>query len=233
MTKVKKNSVDEYNTPFATALRELLDSSGISQSVLADYIGVTRQAISSYSLGTSLPDIEKFEKIADYFRVSTEYLLGRTGIKKADASKQAAAAYLSLSEEAIDAIYNLQGFHLEQSIENDYKLTVKENEPLPEIFSDWLAKADLSELMSNVWQTLCSTITAQDSGWNNDNYILNEKQKDSIADLKEHGYITLSMTQQVSFFSQSATDIFNRSIDKMISETMQMVNEQNQAEGGQ
>lgn len=233
MAKVKKNSQDEYNAPFATALRGLLDSSGISQSVLADYIGVTRQAISSYSLGTSLPDIEKFEKIADYFDVSTEFLLGRTGIKKADTSKQATAAYLGLSEEAIDAIHSLQGFHLEQNIENDYKLTVKESEPLPEIFSEWLAKADLSELMSNVWQTLCSTIAAQDSGWNSTNYILSSKQKEAIADLKEHGYTTLSMTQQVSFFSQSATDIFNKSIDKMIGETIQMVNEQNQVEGGQ
>lgn len=233
MARVKKNSHNEYNAPFATRLRELLDQSAIPQTALANYIGVTRQAVSSYSLGTSVPDIEKFEKIADYFEVSTEYLLGRTDIKKADASKQATAEYLGLSEEAIDAIHNLQGIHLEQNIENDYKLTVKEKEPLPEIYSDWLATADLSELMSNVWKMLCSTIAMQNSAWSSDKYVLNEKQKESILDLKQHGYITLSTPEQVSFFSQSATEIFNKSIDKMVSETIQMVNEKNEAEGEQ
>ncbi len=116
MPRVKKTGFsDNYHAPFAERLRVLIEASNIPQSALAEYIGVTRQAVSSYSLGTSLPDIEKFEKIADYFDVSTEYLLGRTDIKKADASKQAAAEYLGLSEGAIDAIHGLQGVHLEQT----------------------------------------------------------------------------------------------------------------------
>ena len=44
--------------------------------------GVTRQAVSAYSLGVSLPDIDKSEGIADYFEVSTGYLLWRTEVKK-------------------------------------------------------------------------------------------------------------------------------------------------------
>ena len=139
----------------------------IPQTALADHIGVTCQAVSAYSLGTTLPDIEEFELIADYFQVSTEYLLGRTGIKKADASKQAAAEYLGLSEEAIDMIYTLQSIHFEQNPENDYKLTEKPTEPLPEVFSKWIAKTDLSLLMINIWQMLCAAVIAQDSGWNN------------------------------------------------------------------
>ncbi len=94
MPRSKTKTSPGYNMPFATRLRELIDEAGIPQSDLADYIGVTRQAVSAYSLGNSLPDIEKFERIADFFYVSTEYLLGRTDIKKADASKQAAAEYL-------------------------------------------------------------------------------------------------------------------------------------------
>ena len=228
MPRVKRNSQDEYTAPFATRLRELIDTSKIPQTALAEYIGVTRQAVSSYSLGTSLPDVEKFEKIADYFEVSTEYLLGRTDIKKADASKQAAAEYLGLSEDAIDAIHGLQGIPLEQNPENDYKHTAKPTEPLPEVFSGWLATVDLPLLISDIWRTVCSTITAQDSGWHNEKYKLEQSHKDTLSELRQRGIITLSMTQQVNFFSQSATDTFNKSLDRLIGQAIETVNEANQ-----
>ena len=56
----------DYNLPFPTRLRFLLEEKGKgSQSQLADYIGVTRQAISAYSLGNSVPDIYKSQKMAE------------------------------------------------------------------------------------------------------------------------------------------------------------------------
>lgn len=234
MPRSKTKTLPGYETPFATRLRGLIDEAGIPQMALAEHIGVTRQAVSAYSLGISVPDIDKFEGIADYFEVSTEYLLGRTDVKKADASKQAAAEYLGLSEKAIDAIQSLQSVQLEQNPENDYKITVEREEPLPDMLSDWLEAVDLPLLMSDVWRMVCSTVSAQDSGWNNEKYKLDEAQKDAIWDLKQHGYVTLSMTQQVSFFSGSAAEIFKRSLDDMINKTIAYVNEQNAAkdEGG-
>ena len=232
MPRSKTKTSPGYEMPFATRLRELIDEAEIPQSALAEHIGVTRQAVSAYSLGNSVPDIDKFEGIADFFEVSTEYLLGRTDIKKADASKQAAAEYLGLSEKAIDAIRNLQGVHFEQNPENDYKITGKPDEPLPEMFSKWLEFVDLSLLTSDMWRMVCSTVSAQDSGWNNERYKLGQAQKDAIWDLKEHGYVTLSMTQQVSFFSGSATETFNRALDNMINETIAFVNEQNAPKDG-
>ena len=232
MPRSKIKTSPGYEMPFATRLRELIDEAGIPQSALAEHIGVTRQAISAYSLGASVPDIEKFEGIANFFKVSTEYLLGRTNIKKADASKQATAEYLGLSEKAIDVIRDLQGVHFEQNPESDYRITAKPAEPLPEMFSKWLESVDLSLLTSDMWRMLHSTVSAQDSGWNKEKYILEQKQKDAIWDLKEHGYIVLSMTQQVSFFSGSATETFNRSLDSMINETIAFVNEQNSPKDG-
>jgi len=61
---------------FKTQLKNLIEETKTSQTDLAKKIGVTRQAISSYTLGITLPDIEKFQKIADYFNVSYDYLLG-------------------------------------------------------------------------------------------------------------------------------------------------------------
>ena len=202
----------------------MIDEARIPQSALAEHIGVTRQAVSTYSLGTSVPDVDKFEGIADFFEVSTEYLLGRTDIKKADATKQAAAEYLGLSEKAIDAIRSLQDVHFEQSPESDYKIAAKPTEPLPDMFSKWLEIVNLPLLMSDVWRMVCATVSAQDSGWNSEKYELSQAQKDAIWDLKERGYVTLSMTQQVSFFSGSAAEVFRRSVDGIVDETIAYVN---------
>jgi len=232
MPRSKTKTSPGYEMPFATRLRELIDEAEIPQSALAEHIGVTRQAISAYSLGNSVPDIDKFEGIADFFEVSTEYLLGRTDIKKADASKQAAAEYLGLSEKAIDAIRNLQSIHFEQNPENDYKITATPAEPLPDMFSKWLEAVDLSLLTSNMWRMLISTISAEDSAWNNERYKLSQAQKDAMWDLKQHGYVTLSMTQQVSFFSGSATEAFNRALNDMINETIALVDEHNRPKDG-
>ena len=59
MPRSKTKTLPGYETPFATRLRELIDEAGIPQSALAEHIGVTRQAISAYSLCASVPDIRK------------------------------------------------------------------------------------------------------------------------------------------------------------------------------
>lgn len=46
-----------------------------SQDELADKIGVTRQTLSKYETGESLPDIEKCKKIADIFGVTVDDLI--------------------------------------------------------------------------------------------------------------------------------------------------------------
>ena len=47
----------------------------ISQEELADKIGVTRQTLSKYETGESLPDIERSKAIADVFGVSLDDLV--------------------------------------------------------------------------------------------------------------------------------------------------------------
>lgn len=44
---------------------------------MANKIGVTRSALSQYELGLRQPDYDIVKKMADYFNVSTDYLLGR------------------------------------------------------------------------------------------------------------------------------------------------------------
>ena len=48
---------------------------GYSQDELADKIGITRQTLSKYETGESLPDIEKCKLMADIFGVTVDALI--------------------------------------------------------------------------------------------------------------------------------------------------------------
>ena len=60
---------------FKDNLVELRKIHEMSQEELADIIGVSRQTLSKYETGESLPDIEKCKSIADAFGVSIDDLL--------------------------------------------------------------------------------------------------------------------------------------------------------------
>ena len=75
-----------YESDFPKRLRALMENKNnisplkrkVTQAELAKHLGVTRQAVSAYTLGSSIPDILKFKAIADYFKVNYGYLLGST-----------------------------------------------------------------------------------------------------------------------------------------------------------
>ena len=57
-------------------IRELRNIRGISQIQLANKLGVTKQSVSNWENDNILPSIEMLVKIAYFFEVSTDYLLG-------------------------------------------------------------------------------------------------------------------------------------------------------------
>lgn len=64
-------------------LKYLRKSNNKTQQDIADILGITRPAYTAYEQGKRNPDYEILEKIADYYNVSTDYLLGRTENKEA------------------------------------------------------------------------------------------------------------------------------------------------------
>ena len=60
---------------FANNLVELRKYHDFSQEELAEMIGVSRQTLSKYETGESLPDIEKCKLLADVFGVSIDNLI--------------------------------------------------------------------------------------------------------------------------------------------------------------
>lgn len=62
---------------FNELLVELRQDRKMTQEELAQVLYVTSGTISNYENGVHLPDIEKLISLADFFDVTTDYLLGR------------------------------------------------------------------------------------------------------------------------------------------------------------
>lgn len=57
-------------------IKVLRKSFGLTQKELAENVGIARATLSGYEKQTSQPDIETLKKLASFFSVSTDYLLG-------------------------------------------------------------------------------------------------------------------------------------------------------------
>lgn len=58
-------------------LKELRKSKDLSQSVISKMLDITLQAYQKYEYGTAEPTFDKLCKLADFYGVTTDYLLGR------------------------------------------------------------------------------------------------------------------------------------------------------------
>lgn len=90
-------------------LNELRKKRGILQKEIAKELKISQQAYANYENGKRQPDIEMLSKIADYFGVSVDYLLGRTetmpktkGVKIPVLGNVAAGIPIDAIEEIID-----------------------------------------------------------------------------------------------------------------------------------
>ena len=63
---------------FAERLKELRKLEDLNQSQLAEKIGIADSTISAYEMDRFTPSVLILCCFADYFHVTTDYLLGRT-----------------------------------------------------------------------------------------------------------------------------------------------------------
>ncbi|MBQ4418881.1 MAG: helix-turn-helix transcriptional regulator [Synergistaceae bacterium] len=67
---------------FSKTLKFLKNKKGVTDEKIAEYLGVSRQAVTSYFTGKALPRCDTIIKLADYFGVSCDFLL--TGVEPQD-----------------------------------------------------------------------------------------------------------------------------------------------------
>lgn len=100
MAKQAKN----YDDPVAERFRDIMEQhphtgEKTTQKALAQAIGIRPQTISLYMDGTTKPTSDNLLKIAQYFEISTDYLLTGVSSDNKDLHKQ-----LGLSEDAVNLI---------------------------------------------------------------------------------------------------------------------------------
>ena len=66
---------------FSQRLRELRKERGLLQKNIAEVLNITRAAITQYENDYRFPDQQMLMKIADFYEVTLDYLLGRTDFR--------------------------------------------------------------------------------------------------------------------------------------------------------
>ena len=72
------NKSKETRRIFSRRLKGLRVAKGASQNAVAETVGIAAVVYQRYEYGENEPRFEVLCKLADYFGVSTDYLLGRT-----------------------------------------------------------------------------------------------------------------------------------------------------------
>ena len=67
----------------ADRIKQLRKKKGVSQSQLAEAIGVKNNTVSTWERGTRKPDFDALQLLSNYFEVSFEYLLGSSDKEEA------------------------------------------------------------------------------------------------------------------------------------------------------
>ena len=63
-------------------IRNLRIDNGYPQREIAQILGVNQNTYSQYEIGVLNYSVEALEKLADFYGVSVDYLLGRTAVKE-------------------------------------------------------------------------------------------------------------------------------------------------------
>ena len=158
----KRNLSDRYT--------DLRLEKGLSQTELAAALDCNKQYISKFEDGSRSLSLAMLEKYADFFGVSTDYLLGRTDVKTINADLAATCNYTGLSEEAIKILIILRRYKVYNFL------------------SDFLEKADLFNLIIELdkLQANSEKVFEYLSGKFENNPGLNNSSTSEIFDISNH-----------------------------------------------
>lgn len=70
----------EENMILSKNLRELREQKNLRQQDIADIVGSSQKNVSNWEIGKFEPDIQTLWKLADYFDVTIDYLVGRSDL---------------------------------------------------------------------------------------------------------------------------------------------------------
>ena len=125
---------------FPTKLRKLREEKGTSQQALASAIGVAKSSIGLYENGDNVPDVKAIVKLANFYDVSADYLLGMSGVATVNTNARAACDYTGLNVKTVDYLHA----HLTDTATflKDFGECVTVSEPIIQTFVNELVGSD-------------------------------------------------------------------------------------------
>lgn len=90
---------------FAERLTELREQTGKKRQEVADDLEISRASLEYYEKGKRKPDIEVLVNISNYYKVSTDFLLGLSDVPTTDKDLQFVCDYTGLDEKTVKALY--------------------------------------------------------------------------------------------------------------------------------
>lgn len=104
-------------------IKNLRIDADLKQEELAEIVGISQQTISRYESESTKIDAEILKRIADYFNVSTDYILYRTNKPNNDNFTE------NLTEEEIKELEHYKEFlKIKRKVENNKKISTSTKE---------------------------------------------------------------------------------------------------------
>lgn len=98
---------------FGKRLRQLREERGITQKALAAVLHISPRMVSFYESGAHFPrDEAQLLRLADYFEVTTDYLLGHSDIRFQTQYQRLAASFGALTEDGQKSLLDYLDFLL-------------------------------------------------------------------------------------------------------------------------
>ena len=123
--EVQKYTTEKlHNSPVCNRLNELINEN--NQKEFCKALGITDRTVYHWKKGQSRPDIDKLADIANFFKVTTDYLTGRIDIPAPTQDLVSICEYTGLSEQALkelNATANMAVMMHEEEklVNNNYK----------------------------------------------------------------------------------------------------------------
>lgn len=127
---------------FAQRIAELRNEKGVTQSEVADALGISRQSVTLYENHSRVPDVEVLARYASYLGTTSDYLLGLSDNRTADAA--AIGDRTGLNDDAIECL---------EMYARANKLLLQTNEKDKTLITTDMAKGIICQVVSSEKET--------------------------------------------------------------------------------
>ena len=174
---------------FAQRLEGLMKENNMIQDDVAQAAGVTRQNVGKWLNKGSNPDVITAAKIAEFFNVSVDYLVGYLDVKACDFHDKISSIHTGLNDEAVASLHKyydsaVKNFrHMEEDTERNLCDTTNDigytRKFALEIISELISNGDMFKLAEAL---LDLKRESQNFANYNEAYYINKKQRDEQGD---------------------------------------------------